>query len=235
MSFLLDNRERELVSLCAGMPVKTLPVGDIWVGLSGEEILPGGIVFERKTIADMEASMSDGRYREQRTRLQAFAQEKGCHLAYIFEGNFDASYRFSKPVLWKWIMRLPFVHKIPYFQTKSVEETAEFLKVFAAKWQDDKKDFVEGKTTTYTSTIKSHTKGEQRDDPHNFAVSVLTCCKGISAATAEGILKACGNSLTTVWNTSEKELAVIQISEKRKLGPAVAKKLYGLLHSTEHP
>jgi ERCC4-type nuclease len=179
--------------------------------------------------------MTDRRYREQRTRLQAFAQDKGCHLAYIFEGNFDASYRFTKPVLWKWIIRLPFVHKIPYFQTKNVEETAEFIKVFAEKWQEDKKDFMEGKVTNYTSTIKSHTKGEQRDDPHNFAIAVLTCCKGVSAATAEGILKACGNSLTGVWNTSEKDLAVIQVSEKRKLGPAVAKKLYGLLHSSEHP
>jgi ERCC4-type nuclease len=235
MSFLLDNRERELIAICPGISVKTLPVGDIWIGLSGEEIAPGGVVFERKTIADMEASMTDGRYREQRTRLQAFAQEKGCHLAYIFEGNFDTSRRFEKSVLWKWIVRLPFVHKIPYFQTKTVEETAEFVKVFAEKWQEDKKDFMEGKVTNYTSTIKSHTKGEQRDDPHNFAVAVLTCCKGISSATAEGLLKTCGNSLTTVWNTSEKDLAVIQISDKRKLGPAVAKKLYGLLHSGEHP
>ncbi len=235
MSFVLDNRERELIALCAGTPVKTLPVGDVWIGLSGEEIVSGGIVFERKTVADMEASMTDGRYREQRTRLQAFAQEKGCHIAYIFEGNFDASRRFDKSVLWKWIVRLPFVHKIPYFQTKSVEETAEFIKVFAEKWKTDENEFREGKTTAYTSTIKSHTKGEQRDDPHNFAVAVLTCCKGVSSATAEGILKACGNSLTTVWNTTEKDLAAIQISDKRKLGPAVAKKLYGLLHSTEHP
>ena len=234
MSILLDSHEHDLIPLLpAGTPVKMLPVGDIWIGLSGEEISPGGIVFERKTIADLEASMSDGRYREQRTRLQAFAQEKGCHLAYIFEGNFDASYRFTKPILWKWIIRLPFVHKIPYFQTKTVQETAEFIKVFAEKWKDDEKDFRDGKTTTYTSTIKSHTKGEQRDDPHNFAVGVLTCCKGVSANTAEQILKGSGGSLSSVWRATEKDLAAIQVSEKRKVGPAVAKKLYGLLHSGE--
>jgi ERCC4-type nuclease len=235
MSILLDTREHELIQRMPGIPTKTLPVGDIWIGLSGEEIAAGGVVFERKTIADLESSMSDGRYREQRTRLQTFAQEKGCHLAYIFEGSLDASYRFTKPVLWKWIVRLPFVHKIPYFQTKSIEETEEFIRVFAEKWKADEVDFREGKTTNYTSTIKNHTKGEQRDDPHNFAVAVLTCCKGVSAATAEGILKACKGSLTHVWNASEKDLAAIQISDKRKLGPAVAKKLYGLLHSGEHP
>ena len=235
MSILLDTREHELIQRMPQIPTKTLPVGDIWIGLSGEEIAPGGVVFERKTIADLESSMSDGRYREQRTRLQTFAQEKGCHLAYIFEVNFDASYRFTKPILWKWIVRLPFVHKIPYFQTKSIEETEEFIRVFTEKWKADEVDFREGKTTAYTSTIKNHTKGEQRDDPHNFAVAVLTCCKGVSAATAEGILKACKGSLTHVWNASEKDLAAIQISDKRKLGPAVAKKLYGLLHSGEHP
>jgi ERCC4-type nuclease len=232
MSFILDSREHELITLIETPQVKTLPVGDIWIGLSGEEIAPGGVIFERKTIADMESSMSDGRYREQRTRLQAFAAERGCHIAYIFEGDFDRSYRFSKPILWKWIMRLPFVHKIPYFQTKTIQETAEFIKVFAAKWQEDKKDFTEGKTTNYTSTIKSHTKGEQRDDPLVFAVGVLTCCKGISSNTADLILKAFNNSLTNVWNASEAELAATKLSEKRKLGPAVAKKLYGLLHHT---
>lgn len=142
---IVDTRERDLIPLLPGAQVKTLPVGDIWIGVSGEEIVPGGIVFERKTIADMEASMADGRYREQRTRLQAFAQEKGCSIAYLFEGEFDKAYRYSKPVLWKWIVRLPFVHKIPYFQTKSLQETAEFLQTFAAKWKEDEAEFRDGK------------------------------------------------------------------------------------------
>lgn len=231
MNILLDTREHDLMNLMKTTPTKTLPVGDIWIGVSGEEILPGGIVLERKTVADMESSMSDGRYREQRTRLQAFAQEKGCHVAYLFEGDFSRSQRFHTTVIWKWLVRLPFVHKIPYFQTRNLEETLIFIMTLAAKWQEDQQEFREGKTTTYTSTIKSHNKGEQRDDPRNFAVSVLTCCKGISAQTAEAILKACGNTLTGVWQATEQSLAAIQLSEKRKLGPAVAKKLYALLHA----
>jgi ERCC4-type nuclease len=235
MSILLDTREHELIQRMPGLPNKVLPVGDIWIGLSGEEILPGGIVLERKTVADMESSMSDGRYREQRTRLQAFAQEKGCHIAYLFEGNFDSARRFEKTVIWKWLVRLPFVHKIQYFQTKSLEETQVFLQTLAAKWQEDQAEFRDGKVTNYTTTIKSHNKGEQRDDPQNFAIAVLTCCKGVSAQTGEAILKACGGSLSGVWKASEQQLATLQISDKRKLGPAVAKKLYGLLHSGEHP
>jgi ERCC4-type nuclease len=62
-------------------------------------------------------------------------------------------------------------------------------------------------------------------------VSVLTCCKGISAATAEAVLKARG-SLTAVWSASEAELTEIKVSEKQRFGPAKAKKLFALLHST---
>jgi ERCC4-type nuclease len=229
MSILFDNREHELLKFFPDAKTAVLPVGDIWIGISGEQILPGGIVIERKAIPDMESSMSDGRYREQRTRLQAFAEQNGCHIAYIFEGSLNKAYRFSKQVILKWLVRLPFVHKIPYFQTSSVEETAEFVRTLAAKWQEDQQDFREGKTTTYTSTIKNHTKGEQRDDPHIFAVTVLSCCKGISPATAEGILKQ-KQSLEAVLASTELELSSIPISEKRKLGPAVAKKLFGLLH-----
>ena len=104
------------------------------------------------------------------------------------------------------------------------------MTTLAAKWQEDQAEFREGKVTPYTSTIKNHTKGEQRDDPHIFAVSVLTCCKGISPATAEALLKELG-SLTAVWNATEEQFANIKISEKQRFGPVKAKKLFGLLHS----
>lgn len=229
MSILFDYREHELLTFFPGAKTATLPVGDIWIGVSGEQILQGGIVLERKAISDMESSMSDGRYREQRTRLQGFAQENGCHLGYVFEGSLNRAYRFSKEVLLKWLVRLPFIHKIPYFQTSSAEDTALLVRTLSECWQKDQTDFREGKTTNYTTTIRTHTKGEQRDDPHNFAISVLSCCKGISSTTAEAILKI-KPSLEAIMATSEAEFAGMQISDKRKLGPAAAKKLYGLLH-----
>ena len=232
MSVIIDNRERELIPLWNGWKVKVLPVGDIWIGCSGEEIQAGSLVLERKRAADLESSILDGRYREQRTRLQAFCAERGAHVGYIIEGDLDRlGARLDQKVLWKFLCRLMFVHKIPIFQTSSIQETADFCRVLAEKWGEDQKDFREGKVTTYTSTIKHHTKGEQRDDPFIFAVSVLTCCKGISTTTAEALLKGFGGHLAGVWAATEEQLAQQKISEKQKLGPAKAKKLYGLLHS----
>ena len=60
LSCVVDTRERDLIILLS-WPVKTLPVGDIWIGLSGEQMIPGGIVIERKTTDDLEASILDGR------------------------------------------------------------------------------------------------------------------------------------------------------------------------------
>ena len=72
---ILDVRERELIPLLPQWTTKQIPVGDIWIGLSGEEIQPGGVVAERKSVRDFEASFLDGRYREQRSRLLAFCAE----------------------------------------------------------------------------------------------------------------------------------------------------------------
>jgi len=227
---IVDNREQDFPALLPTWKVQTLPVGDFWIGISGELVAPGAIIIERKTIFDLEASMKDGRYREQRTRLQAFAEEHKAHIAYIIEGNLDNAKSFTKTVLWKWFLRLPFVHRIPILQTRNKEETANLLQVLTEMWQADYTEFRDGKKTEYISTIKhTHTKGEQRDDPVVFASTVLSSCKGISPATAKVILEGCGGSLEGVMAASVEKIAAIP-NGKTKVGQAKAKKLFELLH-----
>ena len=227
---IVDNREQDFPALLPAWKVQTLPVGDFWIGISGELVAPGAIIIERKTIFDLEASMKDGRYREQRTRLQAFAEEHKAHIAYIIEGNLDNAKSFTKTVLWKWFLRLPFVHRIPILQTRNKEETANLLQVLASMWSTDYTEFRDGKKTEYISTIKhNHTKGEQRDDPIIFASTVLSSCKGISPATAKVILEGCGGSLEDVMAASIDKIAAIP-NGKTKVGQAKAKKLFELLH-----
>lgn len=81
----LDNREKELIKNTAklGFPVKTeqLVVGDIqfW---NGNNIL---ICIERKTYADLSASIKTGRYREQKHRLLKSYPKK--IITYLLEGR----------------------------------------------------------------------------------------------------------------------------------------------------
>jgi hypothetical protein len=68
------------------------------------------------------------------------------------------------------------------------------------------------------------------EDPAVFASVVLQACPGISSTVAAAILKACGGTMAGVWAATEAEIAATPITEKRKVGPAVAKRLMGLLH-----
>jgi ERCC4-type nuclease len=103
----VDTRERELIPLLSPWPSRTLPVGDIWIGLSGEEIGRGGVVIERKTTNDLEASVLDGRYREQRTRLTTYCQQRGARPLYVIEGIMDRIWgKLSQETLQKYLNRL---------------------------------------------------------------------------------------------------------------------------------
>ncbi len=100
---LLDDRERGLIGLLPSWTVSHLSVGDIWIGLdaSGSGPAPYGLILERKTAADLEASILDGRYREQRARLLAVAAERQAHPVYVIEGDLDRlGARLSRSVLW---------------------------------------------------------------------------------------------------------------------------------------
>lgn len=107
LSIFVDDREHALISCLEASAgersadtssfIRHLPVGDIWIGVKGEEsvtnICPNGIVCERKTVADLEASILDNRYREQRSRLISFCTEHKAHPCYIIEGSLDRSGR----------------------------------------------------------------------------------------------------------------------------------------------
>jgi ERCC4-type nuclease len=232
VSWCCDNRERELLKQLPNAIIRQLPVGDIWIGLSGEEVGPGGIVAERKTAADLEASILDGRYQEQRLRLLTYCQQTGARPLYIIEGTLDRIQgRFTEEVLRKFLTRLQLRYGVPVMQTDSVAGTAALCATLRDQIAADSTVFVPQDATqkAYASTV-SVNKRANREDPEAFASTVLQSCPGVSSAVAAAILKGCGGTLAAVWTATEEELAAITITEKRKVGPAVAKRLVFLLH-----
>ncbi len=103
MLIRVDMRETELFGLFQinlsdtthQLQSEALPVGDIILSSADGET--DYIVFERKSLADLAASIRDGRYKEQSLRLQAFPNVHCHNVVYIIEGDF-ARYneRFSK-------------------------------------------------------------------------------------------------------------------------------------------
>jgi len=228
-SCYVDNRERDLIPLM-GWPVKVLPVGDIWIGLSGEEIGRGGLVVERKTVADLEASIMDGRYREQRTRLVTYCLERGAKPLYMIEGAMDRIYgKMSEQTLQKCLNRLALRYGVAVQHTSGLDATAQACKLLADQITAEPTVFVatDAASVPYASTV-SVTKRGNKEDPAIFAATVLQCCPGVSAAVATALCSL--GSFTKVFEADEATLAAIMVG-KRKVGPVVAKRLYGLLHS----
>jgi excinuclease UvrABC nuclease subunit len=76
----------------------------------------------------------------------------------------------------------------------------------------------------------SYVKSACRDSPEAFLIGVLTQCRGVSEALAKIILFKFPN-LSELMNASSADLAqVSDENNKRKVGKAVADRLYSLLH-----
>ena len=225
----LDDREHSLIALLPSATVAHLPVGDIWIGLDGDEIMKNGILIERKSVADLEASILDNRYREQRSRLMAYATEKGSHVAYIIEGFYAPRFssKLSHEALQKHLTRLALRYHITVFHTTGHHGTVDLCNLLAEQIVSDPTTFEQPATMTYIET-RGNTRQGNTDDPNVFAANVLMCCRGISATGATALLAKFAN-LTGVWNATKEELAATPFG-KKSFGAVKAERLYTLLH-----
>jgi ERCC4-type nuclease len=114
---------------------------------------------------------------------------------------------------------------ISVWSTKDTEDTAATLRLLADQIKDDPKVF-DGETLSYTD-VQHVTKKANRDDPVAFMSAALQGCPGVSAKAASAI-QATYPTFSALLVAEEKQLATLKVSE-RKLGPAVAKRLMGLV------
>ena len=235
MPIYIDYREKLLLRLAPTLKDFAPPVGDIWIGdLSGTILQAGGVILERKTGADLEASILDGRYKEQRGRLLAYANEHKVAVGYVIEGILDRlDGRLQESALLKHITRLQFHHRIPVIQTASAQETMRIATLIEEQWLKDKGQFSWqcADTNQATPVAASYVKSACRDSPDAFLLGILTQCRGIS----EGLAKLIAGKYQTLGqliSATAIDLAAVAdpVNPKRKVGKAVAERLYGLLH-----
>jgi hypothetical protein len=235
MPIWLDYRERGIIALAPDLTIISPPVGDIWIGdMSGNLLQEGGVILERKSLTDLEASIIDGRYEEQRGRMLAYANEQKVAIGYVIEGETKGfqGRRFTGDSVLKLISQIQFKHRIPVFQTASTEDTLALAMIIEGEWVKAKGQFSwqMGAGNSSTPIAASYTKSNSRDTPDSFLIGVLTQCRGISESLARIILEKTG-SLEALMAKTELELAEMADSTgKRKVGKAVAARLYGLLH-----
>ena len=231
--FLLDNRESELIKILdniEGLSIKQLPVADIWIGIDIEgKMLEGGIIIERKSIRDLEASILDGRYREQRGRILSYCHENKTQPMYILEGSLSSTTgRLQKKAIMKFINRLIFHYQIPVMQTASVQETAELIQTLVEQWNEDHTS-LQRTTELVKVTDGIHIqKKVNAADYKQFGISCLAQCPGVSVKMAETLITQFG-SLKGVIEAPVKDIENIKVGV-RKVGPVVSKRLSDILN-----
>jgi len=222
----IDNREHDLIRLLTTLKVEhdvqQLPVGDIWI--RGETPSQGGLVMERKSIRDLEASILDGRYREQRGRILAHCQAEDGQKQplYLLEGSLSNTRTLPSSTIMKHISRLALRYQIPVLQTSSVQETAMLVQSLMEQWKEDPTALQ--RTTELVKVSDGIHVQKKANAADTFAVGCLVQCPGVSVKIAEAILAATGGTLRGVMDTESAVIAEIKVGTRR-VGPAVAGRL----------
>jgi len=218
---LVDTRETELFNelkkLVPEAELKTLELGDI----SLDEY---GLVFERKTLADLQASIKDGRYREQGYRLSN-SSYKPHNIIYIMEGNFS-EYKYKgcdKKMLFSAMASLH-AKGFSIMRTANVAETAFYLSNLLAKYrklplleQSEQPEQTQEETEKNYAKYVNKTKNKNITE-NNIHEIMLMQIPGISDITAKHLIqefKTIHGILECVEKTPE---AIIEFKYPDKTG-----------------
>jgi ERCC4-type nuclease len=222
-TLILDNREHELhTKITVPHDFVPLHVGDIHICARVEGAVKPVLVLERKSFADFQSSVMDGRYREQRGRLLAFGAEQGARVGYILEGSATALRPpMTASSIDKLVARLMYVHGIPVFRTTSVVDTARLVETLLGQVLEDGAAAFQNATQAQRATDGIHVvKRGNTEDPRHYAISLLCLAHGVSTRIAEAWYDAFG-SVAAVIGASADQLAAVKVGARR-VGPAIA-------------
>jgi ERCC4-type nuclease len=232
----VDTREcklRELLEKNGTLFVtKPLELGDILIEHPKRQIL-----IERKTIADFHASITDGRYKNQKLRLLEWRNKMDGeedeqrasrkNIIYLFEekpgDNKDRSY-------WGALVNMILRDNIGVIQCDGIARTAQVISDIKKKLDEDKFDELEGGGKNIS--LEGYAKGKY-NTPQNCYLGQLSLIPGVSPSMAEKIAEKYPNMRALLDRMDVKELGNIRITEKRRLGDKLAEKIHSYIFQVE--
>ena len=188
-------------------------------------------IIERKTIMDLASSITDGRFREQKQRLldSIGTPDK---IVYVLEGNKNQKKfgSISKPIIDSSILNLIFRHKYKVIHTLNDVSTYETLLALYKKLKMKELD----------KLPETNLKVIKKSDAitNNMFAHMLSVIPGVSMNISKKIsdiyltlplLVIAYEALHDILER-EKMLSNIQVTDKRKLGMALSKKIYNSLY-----
>jgi ERCC4-type nuclease len=218
-----------------------LPLGDIILHDPGQGQGRDIVIFERKTLADLAASIRDGRYKEQSFRLIKTAAATGFNthnIIYIIEGDlsrYDERHsQITKTALQSAMVSLLYYKGFSVVRTMNLGETVEFILNFADKVAKESADGMRpahivvvagGDDTTTTTTTQSYSevgaKKEKRDyiTRENIGEIMLAQVPGVSPKIAAAILAKYGGSIYEFLGDLHRKIGEYEESISPEMSP----------------
>lgn len=238
MNIIIDNRERDLIKILNNNNIdiilKNLEIGDIIYKLD-EEII---YIIERKTFNDLGASIKDGRYKEQKTRLLSNSNN---NIFYIIEGNIELCTTLKQKALLGSIINMIFRDNIKVIFSSNINQTFNILLQIKDK-------FNSGKFKKITTNINGLIENNHTLDKNDYISSIKLnkkqnmdkkTCNIIQLATIPGISKNISTIILEKYNTIANLIEQFKLNDanmleeinlgKRKLGKVLSNKIYNYI------
>jgi len=208
LQLILDHRERDLYDQIQNITtttkneidikVENLELGDIIIrNENGDDLL----IYERKSISDLIASIKDGRYSEQSYRLNGL-DHHNHNIIYLIEGTVSKTSK-DRQTIFSAILSVNYYKGFSVMRSTSIEETAYIICNAFAKIKKesdkDKKPFYSKVVNTidggeediieksYSSVIKS--KKNANVTSSNFGEIALCQIPSVNTVSAVAIMK----------------------------------------------
>jgi ERCC4-type nuclease len=186
------------------------------------------LIFERKTLSDLNQSINDGRYKEQKNRL--LSNYNSNLITYIIEGDdiLKSINRNDKRISSVYLHSL-YRDNIKILFTKNTFETTNLILTLCTKIIDKPNDFTNTKKETdYTDIVKIKSKKISNITPDNCFILQLCQIPNISSTIAKNIVSKYSNIkelLTSLDNCDCYENKIKLLQEIDKVGKDKAKKI----------
>ncbi len=221
MDILIDSRENAIHKILdSNLATYTnLLVGDIQIIKNDDKT--NIIVLERKTIKDLQHSLRDGRFSEQKKRICC---SNFIHKGYIIEGTISDYDKQFENILKQIIIRLQLKDKLCVFLTGGVQETIDLILEVKRKLLLDPKlyrNFPEN--TDYIQTL--HASKKQNLTPSICFILQISQIPGISKSIATIIAENYPNWNLLLDGIQDKS-AFIQATKSAKIGEKRYRQLY---------
>jgi ERCC4-type nuclease len=199
----IDMREHACIEAFPEAPTAALDIGDMQISFDGQPMW----LFERKSLADLSASITDGRYKEQKTRYLAWRQaDPRRRVFFVIEGypgydpaRFNTGFggRVQPPMIIGSIINTQFRDDISIVHTKNPADTNAFLGQLLYRLNKDPGAYFSAEPAApdappapveYAQCIKM--KRNKNITPDNVLLLQLGQIPGISAKIASAITAA---------------------------------------------